>query len=797
MQQLKPGTKLNTTYTIVRLLGQGGFAFTYEAVQEPLGRKVCIKELFLAEKMTRDAEKTTEVSWKHPVDEEETVKYKADFMEEGRILGTIDDPSVEKVIGYFEENRTSYMVLEYLEGMTLKDYVRDNGPVPSETLFASVLPLLKGLSTLHDRHLIHRDIAPDNLMIMPETEEDRANHRLKLKLFDFGTVRESGKTDYTCVLKDGYTPIEQVAGTGTQGPATDLYALCATLWYGLVGEKPDGACSRLLDDGLKRPSQMGIAIDPVLEDILMKGLAIQPEDRFQSAEEMCTAIQNAMQPVQQETSTIGKQKKNRTGKKIRYAVCAILAVLLLGAGIFSAVGTREMKYDPTKMYKITLTPDDTFTVAGYNDSLKILKERLDIFAANSHRYRLREDGGTVELLLNKEDFPMEKEKKSERAGVETETASIPEYVLRAYLTRACALVLRNTETKETIPVNQTEDLVVTAADGLLPEDALTDTGTDGTAHRYIRAVFSEAFLQKNRTVLAAWNGKYQLCQDVDYTPVLTPFTTFPMKDGSGFYLMDKDDGEFVDLLVYNLTHSALEHSFLIDIEEQVDWQKDGTAYGQHQVSENSLAKESGDITECYLYGMMTEGELADCYQALRARLDAFDSPYALGRMDSLTAVTAGADAPVYTFIGVKMKADSIQYTDLLDLVMNSSQFYLCTESGEQTELWGTEVTADTSGIKLQIPDAYRGSRLYLVCTDDSGGNRQILMQSEEHTGGEVVFTEFADGTAVGESNGTVVNAIVACMKNRLPVDLLPYEVKLQNGEALTEETSGLFISENV
>ena len=130
MQQLKPGSKLNNKYRILRFIGQGGFAFAYEAVQEPIGLKVCIKELFIKE--SRDT-----------------------FLREGRILATLKSDSIVKVLEYFEENETSYIVLEYLEGITLKEYVKRYGPIPADQLFSAILPILSGLSRILKRGLIH------------------------------------------------------------------------------------------------------------------------------------------------------------------------------------------------------------------------------------------------------------------------------------------------------------------------------------------------------------------------------------------------------------------------------------------------------------------------------------------------------------------------------------------------------------------------------------------------------------------------------------------------------------------
>ena len=253
MEQLKPGTKLNNRYRIIRFLGQGGFAFTYEAVQEPLNLKVCIKEMHV---------------WGEAKGSEEAAGHKTDFINEGQVLGSVKCDSIVKVLDYFEENDTCYIVLEYLEGMTLKEYAQKKGP-----------------STLHSMGLIHRDIAPDNIMVTKEKEGS-----LDLVLFDFGTVRESNRSEYTCTLKDGYSPIEQAAGGEKQGAFTDIYALCATLWYCLTSEKPPASYGRLLDDDLKRPSELGIKIDKGLEDVLMKGLSVSPDDRYQTSEEMLSDI---------------------------------------------------------------------------------------------------------------------------------------------------------------------------------------------------------------------------------------------------------------------------------------------------------------------------------------------------------------------------------------------------------------------------------------------------------------------------------------------------------------------------
>lgn len=440
MQQLKPGSKLNNKYRILRFIGQGGFAFAYEAVQEPIGLKVCIKELFIKE--SRDT-----------------------FLREGRILATLKSDSIVKVLDYFEENETSYIVLEYLEGITLKEYVKRYGPIPADQLFSAILPILSGLSLIHKRGLIHRDIAPDNLMVLGTDFSGGPSQTLRLKLFDFGTARECGRDEYTCTLKDGYSPIEQVSFQGNQGTTTDIYALSATLWYCLTGKIPDGAYSRLLDDNLKAPSNLGIEIDPELEDILMRGLSLQKEDRPQSIDEML-AIVGREQAVKKAGDGSRAAKRPQKRKKVFFACgvfCLFAILTLLGVFLYRKNTPRE--YNAETMYQVTLTPDDKFTVVGYNESIKILEERLKRFAVKSGRYSLTENKGVLTMLLLKEDFPKNTAGGNNYKSTDTDSASVPEYVLKAYLTRAVDLIIQSREKGDTfnenLKLDQTKDFTLT------------------------------------------------------------------------------------------------------------------------------------------------------------------------------------------------------------------------------------------------------------------------------------------------------------------------------------------------
>ena len=146
----------------------------------------------------------------------------------------------------------------------------------------------KGLGHIHGAGVIHRDISPDNLMILKDGN---------LKLLDFGAARNyktAAGGQYTAIAKENYAPGEQFDRKGNQGPWTDIYALCATIYEGVTGAPPESAVQRMFLDELKKPSQTGISIEAAYEKIIMKGLAMKPEDRYTDTEQMKKAVEAAL-----------------------------------------------------------------------------------------------------------------------------------------------------------------------------------------------------------------------------------------------------------------------------------------------------------------------------------------------------------------------------------------------------------------------------------------------------------------------------------------------------------------------
>ena len=293
---LKNGMVLNGHFEIQKTLGAGGFGITYMAIDRMLGRPVAIKEFYPGAWVNRNVEISAQVV---PISENHAKLFenmKKKFIEEARIMARLDSSShVVNVYNYFEENNTAYIVMEMLIGITLRNYVEENGTVNPDYLSRLMIPLVRALHVVHSHMLIHRDIAPDNIMLLTDIDGNYL-----LKLMDFGAARAfDGDTQksMSVVLKHGFAPFEQYQRHGAQGAWTDIYALSATMYYCVTGLIPETAADRIAQDELKRPSEIGFAIRPKIEDIIMKGLNIQAKDRYQTARDMADAMEFALKGV--------------------------------------------------------------------------------------------------------------------------------------------------------------------------------------------------------------------------------------------------------------------------------------------------------------------------------------------------------------------------------------------------------------------------------------------------------------------------------------------------------------------
>jgi serine/threonine protein kinase len=238
---LPEGTELVGDYRIRRVLGAGGFGITYLADERALGRVVTIKEYFPAEFAAR--RETNALPRSRNVTEE--YKWGLErFLEEAQTLARFDHPNVVRVHRYFRANNTGYMVLKFEEGGSFKAWLKGLKRPPLQTELDRMLaPLLDALELIHKADFLHRDIAPDNIMVRKDGSP---------VLIDFGSARgalASQSRTVSALVKPGYSPYEQYATSGAnQGPWTDIYALGATLYHAITGKRPPDAPSRVVKD---------------------------------------------------------------------------------------------------------------------------------------------------------------------------------------------------------------------------------------------------------------------------------------------------------------------------------------------------------------------------------------------------------------------------------------------------------------------------------------------------------------------------------------------------------------------
>ena len=286
---LQRNTGLIGRYVIQEVLGQGGFGITYLGIDKLYGNKVAIKEYYPQKIAMRKAQYEDVVTVTSIEEKNNYNKGKKRFLDEAQVMARFNkNEGIVKILDFFEANNTAYIVMEYLEGITLKQYLGKYGVIQFRNLIEMMLPLLEALIEIHSQGLIHRDISPDNIMVQ---------HNSKLKLMDFGAARdytESGNKSLTVILKPGYAPPEQYQTHGVQGPWTDIYALCATIYKCLTGITPPDAIARVMDDKFKEPDQLDGKLSPDIKKILWKGMNIFPEERYQDIVEFGEDVYDAL-----------------------------------------------------------------------------------------------------------------------------------------------------------------------------------------------------------------------------------------------------------------------------------------------------------------------------------------------------------------------------------------------------------------------------------------------------------------------------------------------------------------------
>ena len=249
IKKAKPeGTVLGGRYELGAPVGRGGFSIVYEAIDLQTGRRVAVKECTISTEKDR-------------------------FLREAEILEEYsEEDAIVRVLDFFEGEDTAYIVMEFLEGETLRDCIERGGRWTMEDTVQRMAPVMETLEHMHSKKIIHRDISPDNLMVL----EDGG-----LRLLDFGAAKQySDSTLSRFVVKANYSPPEQLDARGIFGSWSDVYSICAAMYFCITEKNPEDAISRLMEDCLKMPSELGADILPDAEKTLMSGMALDSSKRI-------------------------------------------------------------------------------------------------------------------------------------------------------------------------------------------------------------------------------------------------------------------------------------------------------------------------------------------------------------------------------------------------------------------------------------------------------------------------------------------------------------------------------------
>lgn len=388
---LRPFTVLQNKYMVGRVIGVGGFGITYIGWDLNLQTYIAIKEYFPDTFANRDTSSSQEATTVIPIEAKRDVYDKGlkRYVEEAQNLSKFYKlEGIVSVKDFFYDNGTAYIVMEYINGINLKEFLKNSGGRLEESVVLALMkPVLESLYQIHNSGLIHRDISPDNIMVDSDG---------KIKLIDFGSARgnaaETDKT-YTVILKHGYAPSEQYYSRGNQGPWTDIYSICATMYKMLTGEVPPNSVERMEADEYKNPSAWGINISPRTEMVLAKGLAVKAGDRYQNIAELLNDLYGAA-PVNAVTTQLPinapsgfgnsasiqsmhlsiqpaeEKKENKKSGRNKVIIISVIAVIVILAivGIALLVSGSKSKDDNTESVAPTSTGSDASTTEQKPDA---------------------------------------------------------------------------------------------------------------------------------------------------------------------------------------------------------------------------------------------------------------------------------------------------------------------------------------------------------------------------------------------------------------------------------------------
>ena len=391
---------LNGKYMIGKVIGEGGFGITYIGWDLNLQVRVAIKEYFPVGLATRETGKGNghTITALPGVRQENYRQGLEKFMTEAKNLSKFYNlKGIVAVKDFFFENDTAYMVMEYVDGITLGKYLKDHGGQLGEQEVLQLFhPVMESLKIVHQSGIIHRDISPDNIMMTKDGQ---------MKLIDFGAARFAGgdtERSLTIILKLGYAPAEQYQSHGNQGPWTDVYAICATMYRMITGKVPPSAMDRLHQDTIEEFDKLGFRVSTkTAYAVIDKGLAIRVNERYQNMDELIQGLYGM------DSKKVHRKRKPQNQKMMIGLAAAACVVCLAVCGLLIG-GRRENQVPVGDMQQSISQSSGEQKNGGHRAVLKSVSSQelkdlqksamaaqKKITAAGSHLVFLKDDGSVT------------------------------------------------------------------------------------------------------------------------------------------------------------------------------------------------------------------------------------------------------------------------------------------------------------------------------------------------------------------------------------------------------------------
>lgn len=636
---LKQGTLLDGRYEIGAVLGEGGFGITYSGRNVNTGEKVAIKEFFSKDYMGRSGDGTGKTVLTEDTAEKRFLSERKRFLREARIIRDFrDEENLVSVSDYFEENDTAYIVMEFLDGVTLERHVQENGRWDPMDLFEHLRPLLQTLSKLHDAGLVHRDISPQNIMYTTDG---------RFVLIDFGSAKNLNSNTVTAAstYKEGYAPPEQYQIKNTPSSRVDIYGICATMYYCLTGETPPSSIQRVLYDDILPVSSIAPSVPLPISEMIAKGMALLPEDRQESVDDLLSVIDEVY-------LTPEERAQLRRSRLIRRTVAIAVILIIAGAGIFHIIDNYS--YYRMKAEGSTCTHLEWDDAATAEAMSSVLSSRLDTFAGKGN-YSLETNDKEIRLELPLSIFH----------GLDPD-AVVNYYLTHAYSSFALYSTNSNGDPAGTYDLDKSlfiaKNKVTLKASDLDVQDISSDPITiapDSTAAvRHVTIALKESDPLRDSGLLS--EPGTLLYFEVDDSMGTSAYSA---GDGRTIYLIDKnglDNEKFAEMIYCTLSGRKGESLTVPDtaggdfcgtiaanISEQqdaivtpssrhteliVDWDRkaSGSKSGEHQCAPEEIRGESMLVSFDTASHDLSSGDSSKSITSLKARLEALEIPYAFG-----------------------------------------------------------------------------------------------------------------------------------------------------------------------